>query len=227
MKFKTLGVIGLITLIVVTIGATAFTNIEKEWFGNRAPKQEIAKITNKIVVEYSDYESNEKLFDTYAITKTNGLDDRQYIGIKLLSSIRREQDVLNENDRGIESTTIKRIMLTFLEKRPIVYEGSMENEREVVEYYLKEYSNDFTTFCITRNNKNIIKFTGKKEIAWKLIEKIRDISMQAKQELYQNSKATFAEVNRIHVHTGIKDAQSNKARAENLQISKEEIGRKS
>ena len=216
MKWTKWGMIGLITLLLTAVGTMAFTEIETGWLKPQKEQTvDITYITDKVVVEYSDYGCPEKSFDTYVITKTNGVDGKKYIGIDLLSSTKRESDVIKAKNRGIEKETLTKIMLTLLEKKPTIYEGSIETDSGIIEYYLKEYSNNFTTFYISANNKTIIKFTGNKQIAWKLIEKIRDISMRATQKSYQNSKQQYAAVMQTHVNFGIGDAQLNRTRAEN------------
>ena len=227
MKWTKWGMIGLITLLLTAVGTMAFAEIEIGWFEQQKKQTEdIINITNKIVIEYNDYNSLEKSFDTYVITKTNGMDGKKYIGIDLLSSTKRESDVLEARNRGIEKEALTKIMLTLLEKKPTIYEGSIETDSGIIEYYLKEYSNNFTTFYITKNNKDIIKFTGNKQIAWKLIEKIRDISMRATQKSYQNSKRLSAVMIQTHVNSGTEDVRQSKMLATNFRTSKGALNKK-
>ena len=227
MKWTKWGMIGLITLLLTAVGTMAFTGIEAGWLKPQKEQTvDIINITNKIVVEYSDYNCPEKSFDTYVITKTDGVDGKKYIGIDLLSSTKRESDVLEARNRGIEKEALTKIMLTLLEKKPTIYEGSIETDSGIIEYYLKEYSNNFTTFYITKNNKDIIKFTGNKQIAWKLIEKIRDISMRATQKSYQNSKQLSAVMIQTHVNFGTEDARQGKMLATNFRTSKGALNKK-
>lgn len=227
MKWTKWGMIGLITLLLTAVGTMAFTEIEMGWFKQKKEQTEdIINITNKIVIEHNDYNSLEKSFDTYVVTKTDGMDGKKYIGIDLLSSVKRESDILEAKRRGIEQEMLAKIMLTLIEKRPTIFEGSIETQTDVIEYYLKEYGNYFTTFYITKNNKNIIKFTGNKQTAWKLIEKIRDISMQATQKYYQNSKQTYVEMKRHRVHSGIEDVRQNRMLAINFRTSRDALNKK-
>jgi hypothetical protein len=227
MKWTKSKVIGMITLLVISIGATAFTGIKSGWImPEKEQLTDITKITDKLVVEYMDYGCKEKSFDTYVITKTEGIDGKKYMDMNLLSSMKREGDVLEEKQRGIEREIISKIMLTLLERKPKILEGSIETQAGTVEYYIREYDSDFTVFYITKDNKSIINFAGNKQTAWKLIEKIRDISMQVKPKSYRNSKQQSVEVIQTHARSGTGDVQQDKMLATNLQTLKEKISKR-
>lgn len=203
--FYSFAVIGIIALTVV---ASAYMLPQIKTSNEKQILTEVPKtlITDKFVVVTDVMNYVEKDIETYVMTSTKGSDGKKYVQMHMLSSIKQEEDVLKSDQKGIEASLVIKITQNLLDRKPRRFEGMIEAQTGTIEYYIKEYNDQFCSFCISRNNIDIIKYIGEKKTTWEIIKKIHGSLLQ-KQQSYQNSKQPYVEATQINAYSGIADVQ--------------------
>jgi hypothetical protein len=166
---------GFLLLISILISTIVYTT-------SCTKKEKSEPLWPEVIAEFSVKTYNPDLYlEEFVIISTQeGKDTKKYLRMAEISPSRDKLAAQMESvyPPGIEASRVTRITKSMINQKNALPEGTIETLDGVIRHKYKEFDKNYAGFEISIDGIIMFQYIGKKEAAWKVMEKILAASIK-------------------------------------------------